>query len=165
MSRLSHIAPMMLLALCFVTGACSDDSCYENGSSLPLATFYLGGVQQTISGLTVMGIGAPGDSLLLNNGNATELYLPLRASVQSTGFMLGRWFVNGTDTVMVRDTLTIGYQPIEYFHSAECGAMFNFNVKDVSCTAHGIDSVVLLTDLVTNSQLPALRIHFSDLEQ
>ena len=165
MSRLTHIAMMMLLALCLVTMACNDDSCYENGSSLPLATLYLGDAQQTISGLTVMGIGVPGDSLLLNNGATKELYLPLRASVQSTGFMFGRWLVNGNDTVMVRDTVTLDYQPVEYFHSAECGAMFNFNLRNVRWTTHGIDSVVLLTDVVTNSQLPALRIHFTDFAQ
>lgn len=162
MSRLLHIATIMLLALCLFTAACSDESCYENGSSLPLATLYLGEAQQTIPGLTVMGIGAPGDSLLLNNGAAKELYLPLRASVQSTSFMFGRWLINGTDTVMVRDTVTLDYQPVEYFHSAECGAMFNFNMKNVRHTTHGIDSVVLMTDVVTNSQLPALRIHFTD---
>jgi hypothetical protein len=152
----------MLLALCLVTTACSDESCYENGSSLPLATLCLGEAQQTISGLTVMGIGSPGDSLLLNNGAVKELYLPLRASVQSTAFMFGRWLVNGTDTVTVRDTVTFDYQPVEYFHSAECGAMFNFNLKNVRHTTHGIDSVVLLTDVVTNSQLPSIRIHFTD---
>ena len=41
----------------------------------------------------------------------------------------------------------------------------NFNLRNVRWTTHGIDSVVLLTDVVTNSQLPALRIHFTDFAQ
>jgi hypothetical protein len=43
--------------------------------------------------------------------------------------------------------------------------MFNFNLKSVSVTTHGIDSVVTLTTQVTNSLLPSLRIYFTDFAQ
>ena len=163
MKRHYHIGAIAALSILLGIGstACSDDSCYDNGSSLPLATFYVGDSQQTITGLTVMGIGAPGDSLLLDSTSASEIFLPLRASVNTSSFMLKRWKSNDPTIEPVTDTLSIDYQPIEYFHSIECGAMFNYDVKRLNCTTHGIDSVVLLTNLITNSRTPALRIHFA----
>ena len=158
--RIAALA-MLVLTLGTALVACSDSSCYENGNSLPLASLYVGQSQQTIGGLTVMGIGAPGDSLLLDSASVSQMYLPLRASVTSTSYELRRWLVDGTDRICYRDTIKLEYQPIEYFHSIECGAMFNFQVSHVSHTSHTIDSVVLLTPLITNSLTPALRIHFA----
>ena len=66
---------------------------------------------------------------------------------------------------LVSDTVTIDYQPVEYFHSVECGAMFNFDIKNVRYTKHGIDSVVVVTPLVTNSTLPALRFFLKQFDQ
>ena len=158
---MSRLLPIVLIALALLGASCSDDSCSDNGSSLPLATFYVGNTQQTITGLTVMGIGVPGDSLLLDSASVKEAFLPLRASTTTTSFMLRHWRSNGSDWLPVTDTLTLDYQPIEYFHSIECGAMYNFDVKRVGYTTHGIDSVILLNNLFTNSRTPALRIHFA----
>ena len=153
---------VLVLAALFLT-ACNDDSCYDNGSSLPLAAFYLGNSQQTITGLTIMGIGAPGDSLLADSSALKEVYLPLRASVGTTRYAISRWVGAGTPMAQqLHDTLTLDYEPIAYFHSAECGAMYNFNLHDVRCTINGIDSVVVITPLVTNSRTPALRIYFTN---
>ena len=161
MNRLPIIVILSVLALTLGLGACSDDSCYDNGSSLPLATLHIGENQQTVTGLSIMGIGAPGDSLLVDSSSIKEVYLPLRASVGSTSYALWRWVMIDTVKTMLRDTITLDYEPVEYFHSIECGAMFNFDIKAVRTTHHGIDSVVLLTPQVTNSRTPALRIHFS----
>ena len=153
---------VLVLAALFLT-ACNDDSCYDNGSSLPLAAFYLGNSQQTITGLTIMGIGAPGDSLLADSSALKEVYLPLRISVGTTRYAISRWVGVGTPMAQqLHDTLTLDYEPIAYFHSAECGAMYNFNLHDVRCTINGIDSVVVITPLVTNSRTPALRIYFTN---
>ena len=163
MRNLLHIvaATMILSALALGSTACGDDSCYDNGSSLPLATFYLGGTQQTISGLTIKGIGVPGDSLLADSSSLSEVYLPLRATTTSTSFALSRWVTTGASRLCIRDTLTIDYQPIEYFHSLECGAMFNFDVSQVCHTTHGIDSVVLLNNPITNVTTPSIHIYFA----
>ena len=153
-----------LAALCMAS--CNDSSCYDNGSSLPLAALYIGNSQQTVTGLTIMGIGAPGDSLLADSSALKEIYLPLRASVGTTGYAISRWVGVGTPMAKeLHDTLTLNYEAIAYFHSAECGAMFNFDIHNVSCTHNGIDTVVLLTPLVTNSRTPSLRIHFTDFSQ
>ena len=155
---------LALAALCLT--ACSDDSCYDNGSSLPLAAFYLGNSQQTVTGVTIMGIGAPGDSLLADSSSLSEVYLPLRASVGTTSYAISRWVGVGTPMAQhLHDTLTLDYEPIAFFHSAECGAMYNFDIHSVTCTTNGIDSVVVITPMVTNSRTPALRIHFTDFSQ
>ena len=162
MTRLLHIAvPALLLTL----AACSNDSCYDNGSSLPLASFYLGTSQQSIPGLSIMGIGVPGDSLLADGEALSEAYLPLRATTSSTSYAMWRTFTAGADEVVVRDTITLNYRAVPYFHSVECGAMYNFDITGVSHTTHGIDSVVMLTSLVTNSRIPAMHIHFTDFSQ
>ena len=167
MTRPTFIPTLLLamLALCAAITACSDDSCYDNGSSLPLAAFYVGSQQQTITGLTVMGIGAPGDSLLADSASLSELYLPLRASVSTTSYALSRWVTIDGEKVHLQDTLTIDYEPIEFFHSIECGAMFNFDIQRTAVTSHGIDSVVLITPVITNTPTTALRIYFTDLAQ
>ena len=162
MNRLTHIAAL-LIVLCTAMAACNNDTCYDNGSSLPLVTFYLSGSQQQVPGLTIMGIGAPGDSLLADSSTLNEIYLPLRATASTTRYAISRWVGAGTPMAQqLHDTLTLDYEPIAYFHSAECGAMYNFNLHDVRCTINGIDSVVVITPLVTNSRTPALRIYFTN---
>ena len=163
MRRLLPFTVILLALLSLAGQSCSDDSCYDNGSSLPLAALYVGESQQTVTGLTIMGIGAPGDSLLADASALSEVYLPLRASATTTSYLIQRSFTSGNASSLINDTLTIDYQPVEYFHSTECGAMFNFNLKKVTATSHGIDSVVVLNTLVTNSHTPSLRIHFTDI--
>ena len=146
--------------------SCGDNSCTENGSSLPQATCWLGGSQQTVSGLTIKGIGAPGDSLLADSSSLSMIYLPLRASVGTTSYAISRWVGAGTSMArQLHDTITLDYEPIIFFHSEECGVMYNFDIRDVSYTTHGLDSVVLVTRLVTNTPKPTLRIHFTDFAQ
>lgn len=159
MKRIARIAAIaaLLSAMAIAACSCSDDSCYDNASSLPVATTYVGSSQQTVSGLTLMGIGVPGDSLLLDSASVSEFYLPLRPSARTTNFKLLRWY----HAAWVADTLTIDYEPIEYFHSLECGAMFNFDIERICFTTHAIDSIVLHTKLITNSRMPALRIYFA----
>lgn len=166
MSVTRHIVPLAIVAmLCLLGSACGDNTCYENGNSLPLAKLYLGKSEQTITGLTIMGIGAPGDSLLEDSSTLSEVYLPLRASVSTTSYKISRWVTIEGEKSQVSDTLTLDYKPIEYFHSVECGAMFNFDITDVRHTIHGIDSVILITTTITNSPSPALRIYFTDFNQ
>ena len=138
---LRHIAPSVLLAASVFLAACGDSSCYDNGSSLPLASLYMGKSQQVIPQLTVKGIGVPGDSLLADATTVSEIYLPLQASVTTTSFAFSHPV---SDEIVVRDTITFHYQPIAYFHSKECGAMYNFDINQVTHTTHGIDSVVML---------------------
>ena len=165
MTRLTHISAFFLLALTLVMAACSNDSCYDNGSSLPLATLYVGSKQQSITNLSIMGIDAPGDNMLANSSTIEEVYLPLRASAAETSFAVWRTIAIDTVSTAICDTLTFNYKAVPYFHSIECGAMYNFDIHSVNHTRHGIDSVVILTPLVTNLRTPALRIYFTDFSQ
>jgi hypothetical protein len=164
MSRLPLILITCLTTLLAISTACSNDSCYENGSSLPLASIYLGDKQQSVSGLTIMGIGALGDSLLADSTTLSEIYLPLRANATTTSYAVTRWAYLNNAAVAFHDTITIAYRPVEFFHSIECGAMYNFDISKVTTTTAAIDSVVLVTPLVTNAITPALRIYFTDFQ-
>ena len=121
-----------MLAACLLLAACNDDSCYDNGSSLPLASLYMGKTQQVIPQLTVKGIGAPGDSLLADATTVSEIYLPLRASVNTTSFAFSHPL---NDEIVVSDTLTIGYQPIAFFHSKECGPPLSPMPSSLPCAS------------------------------
>ena len=165
MNRLPLIILISTLVLTLIGTACNDDSCFENGSSLPLVQCYMDDAPTTVSGLTIMGIGVPGDSLLADSSALKEVYLPLRASVGTTSYALWRWVFIDSMKVEYCDTLTIDYEAIEYFHSAECGAMYNFDIKHVTCTNNAIDSVTLLTTLITNALTPSLRIYFTNFSQ
>ena len=121
---------------------------------------------QQVPGLTIKGIGAPGDSLLADSSTLNEIYLPLRATASTTRYAISRWVGIGTPMAQqLHDTLTIDYEPVAYFHSAECGAMYNFDIHSARCTNYGIDSIQVLNTHVTNSRNPVLRIHFTSFAQ
>ena len=80
----------------------------------------------------------------------------------STSFAITRWI---NSEVAVYDTMTFAYDAIPFFHSTECGAMYNFRINHVGHTSNGIDSIVMLTTTVTNSNSPAMRIYFTDFQQ
>lgn len=138
---------------------CGDGSCYDNGSAVPLARFYQSGTttQVTVNNVTIGAIGAPADTLLISNSAISEAYLPLRASATTTRWRMA--FLT-TESVVVADTITITYRPYEYFASVECGAMFAFDISQVTATGHVIDSVVIAEPRVTNIDQVNLRIYF-----
>lgn len=144
------------LTLAMLSG-CGDGSCYDNGSAVPMARFYASGTttQLSVRQLTVTAIGAPGDSLLVNNETVSELHLPLRASTTST-----QWRLTFTaDDLTLTDTVTIDYQPVEYFASVECGAMYYFDITDVTTTHNVIDSITVPLPHVTHVDQLNLRIY------
>lgn len=138
--------------------SCNDASCYDNGSSLPLVRFYAsGGDRVTLSSVTLRGIGVPGDSILADKKSLDEVYLPLRATTSQTQWVIEVGITNGST---VADTLTVDYTPIPYFASAECGAMYSFEISNVSCSHNAIDSIVVTEHNVTNVAAETMRIYF-----
>ena len=146
---------LLFLPLCLAS--CGEGGCDDNGSAVPLAWFYGTGTTQraTVSNLTVNAIGAPGDTVLLNNATASELHLPLRVSSDRTQWRLT--FMT-TDSIFLSDTLTFAYRPIEYFASVECGAMYHFDLLQVTTTHHVIDSVSAIKPHVTHVEQVNLHI-------
>ena len=80
----NHIS--FLIALTLTAAGCGDGSCYDNGSAVPMARFYQSGTTTQVSpnGMTVSAIGAPGDTILIDNATVSDLHLPLRAGTTST---------------------------------------------------------------------------------
>jgi hypothetical protein len=158
MSRFSNILISLLAALLAV--ACSDGSCYDNSSSLPLVRFYESGTtkQVLVSDVTIRGIDVPGDSLLVDGKELSEIYLPLRAGTNKTQW---EFFYGGIDTGLT-DTLTLTYDVVPYFSSAECGAMYNFHLKSVELKGQYADSVAIAKPVVDNGTDVAIRMFFSN---
>ena len=78
---LPTVASVALLATILLSG-CNTTGCLQNRNSLPLAGFYSASTGKAISvtGLSVMGVGAPSDSLLYTSSETlSQIYMPLRA--------------------------------------------------------------------------------------
>ncbi len=140
---------------------CSDDVCYDNTSALALLRFYTSGTTTQVSPVatSIGGIGVPGDTLLLDSVTAGDVYLPLRPNVTTSQFKIRLCRIADNDTTFVTDTLTVGYTPLPYFVSHECGAMYHFRLNDVDVTRHLIDSVAIAAAVVTNVPQVSLRIY------
>ena len=69
---------------------CNTTGCVDNQSSIPLAGFYsyetLGAI--SLSNISVGGVDAPNDSLLLDHATAPEVYLPFRSLHEETRFFI-----------------------------------------------------------------------------
>ena len=161
---LDAIGLLCLLALFLPLEGCGEGSCDDNGSAVPLAWFYGSGTtkQVTVGNVTVYAIGAPGDTVLVNNQSVNELSLPLRVSTDRTQWCLT--FMT-TDSLFVTDTLTLAYRPIEYFASVECGTMYIFDLQQVTSTHNVIDSVLVTQPHVTNVEQVNLRIYVPTAQQ
>lgn len=141
---------------------CNTAGCTDNRNSLPLAGFYGYPSLERISldSVAVGGVGAPGDSLLNEPGKATStVYLPLRATRQSTSFYL-RYLNKALDHPSLTDTITLGYDAEPQFVSEECGAMYIYHITEMRHTSHLIDSVSVTDSTITNLDIERIQIFF-----
>ncbi len=145
------LALIMTLA---TIASCNNDNCSGNGSAIPLAGFYNGDKQVSIASLTVYGIGALNDSVIIDKTSASSVYLPLRLSSTNCQFV----FNYNTEDVK-NDTLTLGYDAIPYFESHECGAMYNFRISSMEHTSNVIDSVKIPDPMITNADVVSIKIY------
>ncbi len=146
---LSALATAAAIAL----AACSNEGCMNNRNSIPMAGFYrLEGEQSiSVSGLAIYGLGAPGDSLVLDSArNNHQVYLPLRGENPSTSFV----FTTGT----ISDTLTICYNSWPYFDGEDCGAMWRYELTSIDYQRTLIDSILITDSLITNIERERLMI-------
>lgn len=155
MKKSNSVILLFLLVLAILGAACSNSGCLGNGSSIPLVAFYdyETGQQGSLNGLTVKGIGAPGDSLLADSASLTQVYLPLQVSTSSTSFVFD-FNYEGVEP----DTLTLRYEAVPYFHSEECGAMYIFNISDFSVTHHVIDSIAIPNKVINNEDRISIKL-------
>ncbi|MDE6119304.1 MAG: hypothetical protein K2F82_05510 [Muribaculaceae bacterium] len=150
---LSGIAATLLAAV-----GCASDGCLNNRNSIPLAGFYSWQTHEpvTVAALTVAGDGAPGDSMLIDNEAASQVYLPFRADAPEVTFGFSVALEGGVMT----DQLTFAYQTTPYFDNADCGAMYRYRITSVGFNGTLIDSVGIVDSLVTNVETERIKIYF-----
>ena len=143
--RLRDILLAMIALTVIFLGACNNDGCEQNSSSLPLAGFYSSATKKSIAidSLTVYGINAPGDSAIMRCYSASQVYLPLDIDSQTTRFVI-RYEQGDLQQYNITDTISINYKARPYFHSEECGAMYVYDVSGCSTTHYLIDSISAL---------------------
>ncbi len=153
---LRHItlAVVVAVGLAAITSSCNNDNCIGNSTGIPLAGFYRENKAVSINSLTVYGIGAPNDSVIIDKVSAKNVYLPLRLSTSSCKYV----FNYNTEGVG-NDTITLGYDAIPYFESHECGAMYNFRITSMEHTINAIDSVIISDPLITNADVVSIKIY------
>lgn len=161
--------PILTVVATFMLTGCSGNECYENHSALPLASFYSASTLQQVSvqGLEIYGIGAPGDSILYTPQNLSQAYLPFRLWQDSTSYVfsyVGLVSADGEDmqdVTVPSDTVTFRYKAKEWFVSPACGAMYFYDMEDVSHTSHLIDSISC-NEMITNENVTNIKIFFRD---
>lgn len=156
-------ATMLVSALCASQG-CSEEECYQNKNSLPLAGFYSSEPKPqaiALSKITIFGIGAPGDSILHDNAqNLRETYLPFRIDCGESSYVFRYLTIETGDGTFLADTVTFRYDIVPWFVSSACGAVYNYEMREITTTRHAIDSVTCPAGEITNMAAENLRIYF-----
>ncbi len=152
---------LTIVGLLLAGAACSTNTCRENISAMPVAMFYSSSMQNsiTVDSITVYGAGVPGDSAIVRNGQASQVYLPLRGGERECRFVF-HYEQQALSDPRLNDTLTVSYEPKPVFTSVECGAMYFYDITGYGCTNHLIDSVGLINASVTNVEAETFRIYF-----
>lgn len=140
---------------------CNSNGCTDNQSSIPLADFYSYTTLEpvTLGPISIGGVDAPDDSLLLRSGTVNRIYLPFRALSNTTKYFI-HYEQSGIDDPAYNDTLTFDYERIPYFASEECGAMYRYQITSLVYTKHIVDSVGIIDSLITNIDKVSLKIFF-----
>ena len=150
------------LVLAAGVASCNTSGCLDNGSAIPLAGFYSSATAEGISvdSIAIVGLGASGDSAVVRPGSAhSSVYLPMNPAAQSTSWIIS-YRQKSLDFPEFNDTLTFTYESVPYFASEECGAMYCYDVTQVECTGHLIDSVRMTSRLITNADIETIKIFF-----
>lgn len=162
MGKIFSIIVASLFAASLVMSSCNTSGCTDNQSALPLAGFYSASTDQAISvsTLEIYGVGAPGDSVLYQSGEALSIaYLPFRSTSETTSYVF-HYTQEGLEDDAFNDTLTFTYTSSPFFASEQCGAMLNYHIETLKHTNHIIESVEITDSLVTNTDRERIKIYF-----
>ncbi len=142
----------MLLMLGWAVASCGGDGCNSKTTSIPTARLFSMSTKKMIlvDSLTVYGIGAPGDSMILHNAyRVSDIPMPFRYTAVSTQFVI-HYEQKAISHPSFNDTLTFKYELVPIFDSSECGVIYAFDIVDYKCTKHLIDSISVPNKRVTN---------------
>ena len=152
-----------LSALILSLGACATDECLDNKNSLPLAGFYSSALSPeavSVDSVSLLAIGAPGDSLILNNArNVSQAYLPFNLDSRQTTFRLYYDFTasaNGGQPLY--NDITFSYEIKPWFVSSACGAIYKYQIEEIRSTTLFLDSVTCPSGIIDNT--PGQNIFF-----
>ena len=157
MARLSKygiLITLMTAVAVLLATSCDNGDCMGNSNGIPLAGFYHGDALVEVTDLTVYGVGAPNDSAIIRNSQATQVYLPLKLNTNTCQYVFD-YNIYGYPN----DTLSLTYDIIPYFESHECGAMFNFKIKEWTHTTNEIDSIAIPNPMITNTDVITIKIY------
>ncbi len=146
-----------LIAL--MAGSCNTNGCTDNRSSLPIAGFFSmeTGAEIAIDSISIGGIGAPDDSLLVNTGmKIHQVYLPFSSEAEGVTFA----FLYDWKNAPQPDMITFRYKTIPFFVSEECGAMYRYRITEYSYTTHLLDSVAVIDSLITNVEKVNIQLFY-----
>lgn len=142
---------------------CNTSECFDNKNSLPLAGFYSSEKEPhaiTLDSLTILGIGAPGDSILKDSVRSlSEVYLPFRIDQGSTTYEI-RYLGGEAGILRISDFITFNYEIIPFFVSNACGTVYDYKITSIEHTNNFIDSVTCPTGEITNANTENLKIYF-----
>lgn len=164
MMRLARkLAAPAVMSVIIGIAACSNDECYENKNSLPLAGFYSSGSEPSaisLDSISILGIGAPGDSVLHDSvSGISQSYLPFRIDQESTTFVV-RYLQGILGRYRVADTITFNYEIVPWFVSSSCGVVYDYKIRSIVSTHNIIDSVTCPDGMIDNKNAENLRIYF-----
>lgn len=153
------VVVMTALLFAIMLHGCNTTGCMDNRSSLPIAGFYSyeNGAAISIDSISVGGIGAPNDSLLLAPGTqAQQVYLPFSSETDKVQFEIGYAWKYAPPG----DILTFEYETIPYFVSEECGAMYRYRITRFDYTTNLLDSVAVADSLITNVERVNIKLYY-----
>lgn len=153
---------IVVLTIAIVVG-CSNDECYDNKNSLPLAGFYSSEEvpkQVALDSISIYGVGAPGDSVLHDSVRGlNQSYLPFRIDQNSTKYVI-RYLTGLPGKLRMRDTITFNYEIIPWFVSSACGVIYKYKMDTIITTHNIIDSVTCPLGTIDNANIENLKIYF-----
>lgn len=143
--------------------SCASNECLDNKNSLPLAGFYSSEAipqQITLDSISILGIGAPGDSVLHDSVRSlSQSYLPFRIDQGQTRYII-RYLSGLLGRYRVADTITFNYDIMPWFVSSACGAVYDYKIISIETTHNIIDSVTCPEGTIGNANKENLRIYF-----
>ncbi len=157
---------LSLLLIPAIISSCNNTGCTENQNSLPLAGFYSMSTQSKIAldSISIGGVNAPDDSLLINNGkDVSSVYLPFRSARQTSSFFI-HYEQKDLSSPELNDTITFDYTSFPVFVSEECGAMYHYTITNTTYTRHIVDSVSVIDPVITNIEMERIKIFFRTAE-
>lgn len=164
---LSKIVLAASAVMLLVLGACGSDGCQSSTACIPLAQLYSSSTQRaiTVDSMSVYGIGAPGDSMIVRCGrNVSQFSLPLRTSVGETKYVI-HYDQKALSDPRYNDTITLHYNVLPMFDSNECGVVYAFEISDYSCTDHLVDSMAMPYNRITNLTTVSVQLYMRTTEQ